>query len=423
MNAVADPEVIELFAERPELLAIADAVAQTQQRRLRWSRASLLLTAAVAAVAVLALVAPWRSNGPSGLERALAAVGAGPVIHAVVEYSSPDEALIEIASGKERPRVHRTEYWFDGERRQLHTRLLVDGVQITEIVETPEQAYSDLGSWPTGGGFAPQLDPALAGFVTQYRESLESGKAQLAGTTTVEGRAALRLELRLERGLIEQVILDAETYEPLRFSILQEPDQSPTGVVLDPRTGTLSRSLPRRAHGRVDRARAGIGRRPEWRVVTIESLPRDPAFFAPPKLSPPRPTAGSRGPSDEVTLAEATRALGRPPLWLGHVFGGHALDSIELARPRTEWTDGRRAEGVLVTMSYGPVTVSEAVDTAAGYQLGFDDGSNPPAPAGFLEAAGEPPAGELRKDGMLLRIEAPDRATLLEAARALSVAR
>ncbi len=418
MSGITDPEVVELFAERPELLALADAVAQTQQPGRRWSRPALALAAAVAALAVVALVAPWKSKGPSGLERALAAVGAGPVIHAVVEYSSPNEALIEIATGKQRPRVHRTEYWYDAERKQLRTRLFVDGVQITEIVETPAKAYSDLGAMPTGSGFAPALDPALAGFVTQYRESLASGRAHIAGKTTLDGRPVLRLELMLEHGVTEQVTVDAATYKPLRFSLVPGPARSLGGVVLDPTTGKeLFRALPLPATARREQTPAAL----EWRVVTIESLPRDPAFFAPPKLSRARPTAGSSGDSNEVTLAEAKRALGRAPLWLGRVFDGHALGSVELAHPRTEWTDGRSAEGVLVTMSYGPVSVSEALDPAAGYQLGFDDGGNPPAPAGFLEAAGEPPAGELRKDGVLLRIEAPDRATLLLAARELSI--
>ncbi len=398
MTAVSDPELVEFLGDRPELLAIADAVGTTQRRsrRLRPPLA-LALPTAVAAVLVLALVSPWQSRGPSALARALAAVGQGPVIHAIVETSSPGNVLIDIASGEERPRIHRTEYWYDGEQKELHTRLLVDGVQITESVETPRHAYSDLGSYTTGGGFEPSLDPALLGFVTQYRPALAGGTAEVLGETTVDGRTAKRIALTLPQGTREEVTVDAETYKPLRFTVSGEHTM----------------------------------RSPEYRVVTIESLPRDPQFFAPPKLSPPRPTAGSGGSAEDVTLDGASRALGRQPLWLGQAFAGHELKAVKLRHYRAEWTDGRTGEGVLVELSYGDVMLLQAVDPAAAYQLGFDDGGGPPPPSGFLETtppgteittgrAVGPWSAELRSDGIAIRLEAPGRATLLQAARALA---
>lgn len=409
MTVVSDRELVELLADRPELLAIADAVGATQRRRRRLGRRrALALPAAVAALLVLVLAAPWQHGGPSTLERALAAVGQGPVIHAVVETSTRGNALIEIASGEKRPRVHRTEYWYDGERKRLHTRLLVDGVQITEIVETPERAYSDLGSYPTGGAFEPSLEPALLGFVTRYRSALAGGRAKVLDETTVNGRPAKRITLRLPHGAREEVMVDAETYKPLRFFIVA------------PRVRTPQIAPP-----------ASLLRSPEYRVVTIESLPRDPGFFAPPKLSPPRPTAGSGGSAEDVTLDEASRALGRQPRWLGRAFGGHGLDAVLLRHYRAEWTDGRTGEGVVVELSYGGVTLSQAVDPAAAYQLGFDDGGGPPPPPGFLETtppgteittgrAVGPWSAELRSDGIAMLLEAPSRATLLQAARALT---
>src|SRR5436305_15131594 len=84
-----DGEVVELLNGQPELLAIADAVAETQRppRRLgrRPSVARFILTAAVAAVAVtVLLVSPWNGRG-SVVGRALAAVGDGRVLHLVVQ--------------------------------------------------------------------------------------------------------------------------------------------------------------------------------------------------------------------------------------------------------------------------------------------------------------------------------------------------
>lgn len=430
MTGFADRELVEALADRPDHLALADAVAATQRPRRRGRRLAVVLPAAIAAVVALALVSPWDRGGPGTLERALAAVGGGPVIHAIVESSVPADVLVEIETGEERPRLQRTEYWYDAERKQLHTRLLVDGEQITEIVETPEGAYSDLGRWPTGGGFAPQLDPALAGFVTRYREALASGKAQVVGEETVDGRDVKRIRIRLEHGVVEEVTVDAETYKPLSFSIVERPDPAGVIVRVDPRTRRTVVRRTERPATIVLRERNA----PEWRVVTIESLPRDPSFFAPPKLSPPRPTASSGGSSEQVSLADAARVLGRPPLWLGPVFEGHELESVELRRFGVDWTDGRETEGTVVTLSYGDVTVSQAVGVAGSYQLGFNDGGEPEPPEGFLAVAtphfadpdmarryAETRGGqaELRVDGVYVRLEARPGVKLLEVARAL----
>ncbi|MGH9140587.1 MAG: hypothetical protein ACRD2I_05530, partial [Vicinamibacterales bacterium] len=69
-TAFADPELVELFAGEPELLAIADAVAATTPkrtevrlagpRRRRFARPTVLSVAiAVVAAVAVALVAPW----------------------------------------------------------------------------------------------------------------------------------------------------------------------------------------------------------------------------------------------------------------------------------------------------------------------------------------------------------------------------
>src|SRR6185312_464710 len=80
----------------------------------------LLAVAAVLAVAAaLAIVAPWHGHGDGLIDRALAAVGRGPVLHAVVEFDSPHAAVVNLSTGAERPLPQRLEYWFDAERRTL----------------------------------------------------------------------------------------------------------------------------------------------------------------------------------------------------------------------------------------------------------------------------------------------------------------
>jgi hypothetical protein len=71
-----DDEVIELLADDPELLAIADAVAETQTRRRRVRPVGIAACAALVCV-VAAVVALWPGGGSSGISgnTAYAAVG------------------------------------------------------------------------------------------------------------------------------------------------------------------------------------------------------------------------------------------------------------------------------------------------------------------------------------------------------------
>jgi hypothetical protein len=71
-----DDEVLELLGDDPDLLAIADAVAETQTRRRRVRPAGLAAVVALAGIAVLAL-AFWPGGGSSGIsgDTAYAAVG------------------------------------------------------------------------------------------------------------------------------------------------------------------------------------------------------------------------------------------------------------------------------------------------------------------------------------------------------------
>lgn len=388
MNALSDRELLELVRDDPRLLAIADAVAETQRparRRVTGPR-FLTATVAVAAAVAIALVAPWQERGPSFVDRALAAVGGGPVVHAVVEYSWDRDVVVEIATGEERQRVHRTEYWYDEERKTLRTRQLTDGVQLTEIVETPQRAWSDVGEFRAGGNVA-RLDPAIAGFVTGYRDALEDGSAEVVGETIVDGRTAKLIRFRpAAGGGVQEVAVDAESYRPLRFHYTYPPD----------------------------------GRRsPEWRVVSIETVPREPSTFAPPERSAPRPTAGWGEEAAAISLDRAAAVLGSTPLGLV----GRRVERVELQQVGAELTDGRRVEGVVLRIEYEDgLRVSQAVDPAGLYALGIDDGGAPTAPAGSMSVFSDPRSrwqAELRVGKSGVVIDAPTPELLLESARAL----
>jgi hypothetical protein len=361
-----------------ERLVLELAVApprRSRRRRSPW----IALAPAVVAAATLAflLVAPWESRGPSVVDRALAAVGAGPVVHAVVEHSWQQDVVVDLATGAERPRVHRVEYWYDEERGQLRTRSATDGAEPTDAV--------------ISAGVA-QLDPALAGFATQYRDALANGGARVVGDTTVDGRSAKRIEFApRSAGAVEEVTVDAQTHVPLRFHTTYR----------------------------------GGRRSPEWRVVTIESMPRDPSDFAAAEASRPRPSVGEVREGRGVSLVDATRALGAPPLWLGPSFGNHALDSVELSRTRAWLTDGSTVSGVLVRLSYGSVRVSLARDAAGSYALGFGADEYPTPPEGSVAVTGDRYGwqGDLRHGDFAVMLSAPSKEQLLGAARALTARR
>jgi hypothetical protein len=407
-----DTEVLEILQERPELLRLATAIAETQPRPQLRRRRRIAIVAAAAVIALaVALVTSWPSGGPNVVERALAAMGSGPIVHAVVERFSPDDVVVNLATGASKERTHQIEYWYDRERSFLHTRLLTDGTMLTEIVETPTGSDSDLGHYP--GGIAAQLDPGLAGFVTQYREALANGVARVIGNDKIDGREVTVLRIELGHGGVEDVAVDRDSYRPLLVTYTQ-----------DGRTMTT------------------------WRIPTIESVPRNASYFAKPQRSAPRPTGGTATEGEEITPARAVRELERPPLWLGARFNDIPLDRIEQAPVETTYTDGTRHEGVKLELTYGEtrpngrlipsgpwVVIGEAASIAASYALGFNDGGDPAAPPGWIAVenqrifAAYPDrpiperaqwTGRLMRGGLYIEIRASDRQLVLDAARSLN---
>ena len=354
--------------------ATRDVPAATQ-RRLRRPIVALTPVAAVLGALALLLVVPSRSDGPSVVDRALAAVGGGPVVHVVVEYSWPQDVVVDLANGAERERVHRDEFWYDEQRRQLLHRSVTDGGDPIE-------------SLISGAALSVRLDPALTGFATQYRDALASGGARVVGETVVDGRAAKRIEFApTGSGAVEEVAVDAETYAPLRFHSTYR----------------------------------GGRRSPVWRVLTIESLPRDPDIFRE-SSPPPRFSAGEVSEGRKITLADAERELAAPPLWLGPAFGGRALESVESSETTAWLSDGSKLRGALVRLVYGRVRVSQARDRAGSYAVGFGEDGHPAPPAGSIAITGnsrEGWTGEFRQGDYAVMIGAATKEQVLAAAHAL----
>jgi hypothetical protein len=381
-----DAEVLDLLRDRPDLLRLATAVADLKPSTAARPRRvyKIAIAAGIAMLLAAGALVAWPDRGPGVVDKALAAVSTGPVIHAVVERSSPDNLVVNLATGLARERIHAIEYWYDRERSILHTRLLTDGKMLTEIVETPTGSDSDLGHYP--GGIAAQLDPALAGFVTRYRDALAKGAAEVVSR---DGDVTI-IRISLGPGATEDVGVDSDSYRPISLTYRHQDQVMQT-----------------------------------WRVASIEAVDRDSRFFAKPKRSAPRPTGGGEIASQSIAPTDAATALERPSLWLGQTFRNLPLTDAIVSLDRADYTDGSTHEGKRLVLRYGgedPLTIGQAASVAGSYQLGFNDGGDPPAPQGslVLERTGSVWTGELVRDGIYLSLRSSDRDLILDAARALT---
>ena len=302
-GSYADLEVIELLADRPELLAIADAVAATQPRPRGHRRSARLLVAAAAlAIGLAALpLVPWRNGESSLTARALAAIGPLPVVHAMIETEDPHSALVDLSTGRRMPTTIRVEYWFDDERARLRSRQLRDGVLQGEILQMRDGGTSSTGPVLALPGSRPSLTPGLAAFVRGYRQALAAGTARAAGDGEVAGRKVSWLEFPSGPGS-ERVAIDSETSLPVLLRTIG-PDGEPS---------TLA-----------------------WRVLTIETIQRRELDFRAPRQLPPAPYRGDVQESRSVRPADA-RLTGASVFWLGELFSGLPLATVE----RQELTRG-----------------------------------------------------------------------------------
>ena len=390
-----DAEVVDLLRDEPRLLAIADAVVSTQQPASRSRRRTRLATLAAALLVAVAIVevGPWRGEAGGVADRALAAIGSGPVLHAVLEARDPHGSLVELSTGKRAATTIQIEYWFDDERGLLRSLARRNGVAGDELLQTAR------------GGLAvrPAPNPALALFVRGYRRALAEGDARAAGTETVDGRRVTWLELRAG-GVAERVAIDAETYAPVLIRALG-PDGSPSPYV--------------------------------WRVRAIETRARQAGDFAAPAPAAVAPFRGDVHSSRPVSSGQARDVLAWPAVWLGESFRGLRLESIALQRltrgyPPASRRPATRGEGLELRYGAGRHYVQleqapapEPAYAFAGARSTFSGG---PIPGdGLMELVELPRAGlggsgcvgQLRRESVYLTIWASSRVLCLEAARRL----
>jgi hypothetical protein len=399
-----DVEVVELLRSEPELLALADAVSSTQplpRRRLRIGRLTATAAALVVALVVVQM-APWRAEG--GLvDRALAAVGGGPVVHFVIETRTPGVTTVEIASGRAEPVTLRVEQWFDSERHLRHTVTYRNGLATGDVLERPGGGETSTGPVKVLPGFEPQLEPALD-FLGGYRDALKEGRATEVNGADVDGRSVRWLRFRSGR-VLELVAVDRETFKPLVI-----------------RRGDV------RGHA------AG-----EWRVAAIEAVSRADADLQPPRRQAPTPFSGQVLERRPVSVAAAAVALGGTAVTAGQSFSGLRLGSIQLetlSRSYPQAVVHVRRRSVGLRLDYGKLTPRGRADVLdGGVQLtqsakpeiayGFFSGrtftQNPVPPEGYLEATRLTGTWlcQLRASGLFVTVRTSTRELCLATARAL----
>ena len=208
--SVRDREVLELLRDEPELLAIADAVAETERPSALLSPVRWLAAVALAAVALFALVliAPWDRGGGGGvLDHALAAIDTqGPVTHLTTRLDSPGAEPLTAESFYE-PRTRR----------------------LRVVTRDQGSVVSDFTTKATEDRFT--TFPGLLDAVSFYRTALANGRAKVVGKGQWHGRPVYWVELQNGGGFQLRIGVDRTSYLPIVFRGLN-PDGTPAGLQL-----------------------------------------------------------------------------------------------------------------------------------------------------------------------------------------------
>ncbi len=271
------------------------AAARARDRRTSTRRAAI---AAVAVLGAAVAVALWPSDSrPRGvLDRALAAVGEGPVVHLVLREGWGG-TLIDLETGK-RERVNgEREIWYDPKRG------------LREISRFGGSVEGD--TFYPRGRVAPYLEKTFASLAQGYRRALESRRARVVERARVEGIDVYWIRVDAEmlpdaaddrlHEWAHDVGVSQQTYEPVFLRETRDGNVSPDGPS---------------------------------RVLEMKMLPDGSGDFDAPHIDDVNSNA-SRIRSAPIPLARAADALGRAPLWAGNALEGVPLQHVQRVEERT----------------------------------------------------------------------------------------
>jgi hypothetical protein len=415
-----------------------DVVARAGRRQtVRRSRRRVVVLVALVAAGVVSFAAVGlfdRGPGPTVVERALAAVGDGPVLHVVVRQTQPlGYELVDLATG-ERTRPTRTverEIWYDGDRAMQHTIVRENGRVVDDLLHTPAGVFSSNGIVYTCAWIAkhpveatkarvscnanmengttprsiperpPYIDPALGGFASRYQDALASGAAKVTGEGVLDGRPVYWLTFSSAERVSsastprERVAVDKDTYRPIVVH-----------TVIDGRTTSTVE------------------------VISIDTVNREAGDFARPvdKQAPPTIVSSSQVGREDVSLAEARALLGGRLVWVGRNIEGLPLAAIEkrvIVSGYGSASGLAPRHGTAVALIYGEMQNGRPhgryieIDQAAQPESVFGLTEMFNAPSGYLQLPA-PWWGFLRAEGLYVRIFGPGATDLVvPAAQAL----
>ena len=376
-------------------------------RRRRGRRALAVALATVGAVCAAVLIDPFGGGDRGGvLDRALAAVGDGPVLR-VVSETQIGGTLVEL-DGDRRTEIRATrEVLFDPERGMRWT-VRLRGVVLEDYGVRPGKRL----------GYAGE---ALQAFTRDYREALRSGRAHVLGEEEVDGNPVYWIRVPLgpkspksrtpcrPYRFCQDVAISRETYEPLYLSITP-PGYRPR--VLD-------------------------------RILTIESLPAGSGDI-PGKATAILPGFRFLPQHHHIDRAEAERILGAELAWPGRGLAGLTLERIdavgirpyrftkEMRRPR--YGPRERVIRFVFSSSRGDMLiVNQARRPSIALTLGPRSaplrGLPSPSPAGYgyapppgwalLTGGGRAKQAVLRHRGLVISVYAARKDLVLKAVQAL----
>jgi hypothetical protein len=418
-DAACDWEDVVRRAGAPE--KAVDAVRARRSTRSYLARRLVPVVALAATAFVFVMIAPWqhgRSFTSSAVaERALVALGDGPVLHVVMNVEEYPASYVDLASGEKRPVYFGTEeIWYDSERHFTHLKVDDESNpadQIWEELQTPNGTWSL--DYARTEDAPPLLDPALGGFLDGYRSALENGDAKVTGAGTVDGRDVTWIEFDTkQRDLpyVERVAVDNASSLPIRLETASTIDTDPV------------RKLHR-----------------NYEILSIETTPAGSGDFSKPEKNPFPSYRLGRDQVTSIAPGDAAQAL-PGALWTGRSISGLQLSSVfraelvwrNLSDPESTrpigtgielrygdgspgqgvlWADASNGTGVVGVGAHGSYIVLQEA------QANLSSFKAPPAGSiGVLDS--EPVIGWLVKDGTNVLITASSRDLLLATARALT---
>jgi hypothetical protein len=275
-------------------------VRDARVRRRRRLAALLVPVAAVVAVAGGALLWPFSGGQQASvLDRALAAVGDGPVLH-VVFRGDWGGTTVNLQTGERTPVYADQEIWYDADRGLVH--------QLDRLGGTVEYEYT---SRPL------KTPPDLAALSGEYRQALNAGTARVRGDGIVEGEPVYWIVYRSEmlpdvadgrdHEFAQEIAVSKETFKPV--------------AIRDTRDGIALREGSTR------------------RVLELETVAADDADFTASSANVADRLAYKEGRAP-ITLDQAAEATGARPLWLGREYRGFPLAQVA----RTVTATGRQTQ-------------------------------------------------------------------------------